>query len=106
MNTILQDFRYAIRMLMRSPGFAALAIVTLGLGIGANTAIFSLVHAVLLNPLPFANADRVVVVMETWKGRRGNVSAGNFADLKAASRSFERLAAVRYTTYNLAANDA
>jgi putative ABC transport system permease protein len=106
MSTILQDFRYAIRTLLRSPGFAALAIVTLALGIGANTAIFSLVHAVLLNPLPFAHADRVVVVMETWRDRRGNVAAGNFADLKAANRSFDRLAAVRYTTYNLAGNDA
>src|SRR5262245_24451888 len=106
MNTVLQDFRYAIRTLLRSPGFSALAIVTLALGIGANTAIFSLVHAVLLNPLPFANGDRVGVVMETWRDRRGNVAAGNFADLKAASRSFERLAAVRYTTYNLSGNEA
>ncbi len=102
MSTILQDFRYAIRTLSRSPGFAALAVVTLAVGIGANTAIFSLVHAVLLNPLPFAHADRVVAVMETWRGRRGGVSAGNFADLKAASRSFDKLAAVRYATFNLA----
>ncbi len=106
MSTILQDFRYAIRMLFRSPGFTALAILTLALGIGANTAIFSLVHAVLLKPLPFQNGDRVVVVMETWRDRRGNVSAGNFADLKSANRSFERLAAVRYTSYNLAEKDA
>ncbi|MFY9551622.1 MAG: ABC transporter permease, partial [Thermoanaerobaculia bacterium] len=106
MNTVFQDVRYAMRTLRHSPGFAALAILTLAVGIGANTAIFSLVHAVLLKPLPFDHAERVVAVMETWRGRRGGVSAGNFADLKAANRSFERLAAVRYATFNLAGNDA
>jgi putative ABC transport system permease protein len=106
MSTTLQDIRYAIRTLGRSPGFAALAILTLAIGIGANTAIFSLVKAVLLNPLPFAHADRVASVSETWRGASGDVSAGNFADLKSANRSFERLAAIRYTTFNLAGSDA
>ena len=59
------------------PGFAAVAIATLALGIGANTAIFSLVRAVLLEPLPFADPERIVTVMEMWKGRRGNVAGGN-----------------------------
>ena len=104
MSTIVQDLRYAIRTLWRSPGFSAIAILTLAIGIGATTAIFSLVQAVLLNPLPFAHADRVVSVSETWRGSAGSVSAGNFADLKAASRSFERLAAARYATFNLAEN--
>jgi putative ABC transport system permease protein len=102
MSTILQDLRYAIRTLRRSPGFSTIAILTLAIGIGATTAIFSLVQAVLLNPLPFAHADRVVFVSETWRGSAGSVSAGNFADLKAANRSFERLAAARYATFNLA----
>src|SRR6516162_4261559 len=102
MGTLLQDFRYAIRTLGRSPGFAAIAIPTLAIGIGANTAIFSVVQAVLLNPLPFAHAERVVSVSETWRGASGSVSAGNFVDLKASSRSFERLAAARYATFNLA----
>ncbi|MEX1245554.1 MAG: ABC transporter permease [Thermoanaerobaculia bacterium] len=106
MTTIFQDLRYALRTFAKSPGFASLAILTLALGIGANTAIFSLVHAVLLRPLPFGHADRVVAVMETWRDRRGDVSAGNFADLRAASRSFDRLAAVRYSSLNLAENDA
>ncbi len=105
MTTLLQDLRYAVRMLARSPGFAALAIGTLALGIGANTAIFSLVRAVLLNPLPFAEAERVANVMETWKGRRGGVSAGMFADLRRGSRSFDRLAGVRYSNLNLAQGD-
>src|SRR5262245_23411423 len=106
MHTLLQDFRYAVRTFRKSAGFSALAILTLALGIGANTAIFSLVHAVLLKPLPFDRADRVVAVTETWRGRRGGVSAGNFADLRAANRSFERLAAVRYSSLNLAEKDA
>jgi putative ABC transport system permease protein len=102
MTTWLQDIRYAVRMLRRSPGFAVVAIGVLALGIGANTAIFSLVRAVLLDPLPFADANRVVGVMEQWRGRSGNVSAGMFADLKRSQRSFDRLAAVRYSNLNLA----
>ena len=102
---ILQDLRYAVRMLVRGPGFAAVAIATLALGIGANTAIFSLVRAVLLNPLPFAETERVVNVMETWKGRRGSVAGGMFADLRRGNRSFDRLGAVRYSSLNLAQGD-
>ena len=105
MKTFLQDLRYAARMLRRSPAFAAIAIGTLALGIGANTAIFSLVRAVLLEPLPFADADRVVNVMEVWKGNRGSVSAGMLADLQRDSRSFDRLAAARYSNMNLAVGD-
>jgi putative ABC transport system permease protein len=67
MKTFLQDFRYAVRILRKSPGFAAVAIGTLAVGIGANTAIFSLVRAVLLDPLPFGDPERVVMVMEAWR---------------------------------------
>src|SRR4029077_20268954 len=98
----LQDIRYAVRMLRRSPGFAVVAIGVLALGIGANTAIFSLVRAVLLDPLPFAESGRVVSVMEKWQGQRGDVSAGMFTDLQRSQRSFDRLAAVRYSNLNLA----
>ena len=105
MKTLLQDLRYAVRMFRKNPGFAAVAIGTLAVGIGANTAIFSLVRAVLLEPLPFGDPDRVVMVMETWRGHRGNVAAGMFADLQRDGRSFDRLAASRFANMNLAVGD-
>jgi len=102
MSSWIQDIRYALRSFGKSPGFTAAAVATLAIGIGANAAIFGLVEAVILRPLPFDQPDRVVFVAETWNDRRGNVSAGNFADLRAAARSFESLAAVRYGSFNLA----
>src|SRR5689334_23277616 len=65
MSTVVQDLRYSLRLLWKSPGFAAAAIIALALGIGANTAIFSVVNSVVLRPLPLRDAERMVVVWET-----------------------------------------
>ena len=96
MRTILQDLRYGVRVLLRSPGFAVIAILTLAVGIGATTAMFSVVDAVLLRPLPFDEADRLVVVWETnaAQGKEEEPpSPPNFNDWRTASTSFEALTA-------------
>jgi predicted permease len=95
MDNLLQDVRYGIRTLARQPGFAATAILTLALGIGATTAIFSVVNAVVLRPLPFDQPDRIVVVtnVNTKTGNRNTtVSGPDFHDWREQSRSFEPLA--------------
>jgi len=95
MDNLLQDVRYGIRTLIRQPGFAATAILTLALGIGATTAIFSVVNAVVLRPLPFDQPDRIVVVtnLNTKTGtRNATVSGPDFRDWREQSRSFDALA--------------
>jgi len=94
---IVQDVRYGVRTLLRAPTFTTMAVATLALGIGATTAIFSLVHTVLLAPLPYSEPDELVRVWETSpQGRTRNVvSAGNVLDWRAQARSFEVLAAHR-----------
>ena len=94
MSSLFQDLRYGWRTLANSPGFAAVAILTLSLGIGANTAIFSFVDAVLLKPLPYADADRIVRVMEKPpRGERNGISTLNFLDWQKDNAVFDFMAA-------------
>jgi predicted permease len=106
MNTLLQDLRYGARLLMKHPGFSLVAVITLVLGIGANTAIFSVVNAVLLRPLPYPNAARIVVIEEIGaEGKRGQVTPANFVDWRNQNTVFEHLAAILTRTSNLAVAD-
>jgi putative ABC transport system permease protein len=94
MQTLFQDIRYALRMIARNPGFAAFAVVALALGIGPNSAIFSVVSAVLLRPLPLNDVDRVVSVWETLKPKGLNqipASGGNYLDWKSRNHVFEQM---------------
>ncbi|MDQ6885672.1 MAG: ABC transporter permease [Gemmatimonadota bacterium] len=100
-ESVQQDVRFSIRQLLRNRGLTTVAVITLALGIGANTAIFSLVNAVLLRPLPYANADRMVQIHERWGEQYGEVSIGNFADLRAQSRAFELMSAYQGRSFNL-----
>ena len=90
LENILRDVRYGWRTLLRNPGYAILAVLTLGLGIGANTAIFIVINGVLLRPLPFPQPDRIVKIYESVPGySQMELSPGNFRDWKARSGSFE-----------------
>jgi len=103
MRALAQDLRYALRQLRKSPAFTTVAVLTLALGIGANTAIFSVIDAVLLRPLPFHNASRLVVVKTTEPGRRDDigVSYPAFLDWRSRNRVFEALSAYRTDDFTL-----
>jgi putative ABC transport system permease protein len=104
MRTLLQDLRYGVRMLMKNPGFTLIAVLSLALGIGANTAIFSAVNAVLLQALPFPKPDRLVMVWEDASELgfpRGTPAPANYADWKAQQTAFAALAALNMRSFNL-----
>ena len=103
MTTVFQDVRYAFRSLGQDKSFAAVAVLTLALGIGANTAIFSIVNAVLLQPLPYRDASRLFVIYEQHPAPvlRTRLSAENFLDLQRQARSFEALGAYTGTGFTL-----
>ena len=97
-----QDVSFSLRQLLKHPVFTAIAVVTLALGIGGTTAIFSVVYAVVLRPLPIAQADRLYVVGETFQGGPSNMSVGNYTDAVAGTTAFDGLAAQQFFSYNLA----
>jgi len=101
---LLQDIRYGWRVLARNPGFTAIGVVTLAIGIGASTAIFSVVDTVLLRPLPYRQPDQLVVVSETLPGMSADeigVSAGEYQDYRDRNRSFSQVAAYESAGFNL-----
>lgn len=93
--SLLNDFRYGIRSLLKSPGYASVAVLTLALAIGANTVIFSFANVLLLQPLPLANPERIAFVysVDPHSSPRGRVSFADYQDFRDRSRSFSSLAA-------------
>ena len=101
-TTVAQDIRYALRTLRQSPGFTLVAILTLALGIGANTTIFSVINAVLLRPLPYSHPDRLVLLAEHWPAFPIlSVSYANYKDFRDQSSSYDAVAAVQPLNYTL-----
>jgi len=104
MTGLLQDVRYAFRTLRKSPGFTAVVVCTLALGIGANTALFSVVNGVLLNPLPYSHASQLTALYEKNAGiAKAPISYLNFLDWQRNSKSFASMAIYRHADYNLTA---
>ena len=102
LESFLQDIRYGLRTLLKTPGFAVVAILTLALGIGANTAIFSVVNAVVLNPLPYPQPDRLVALFQKYSEfPKGSISYPNFLDWQRMNKSFTAMAAYRNSGYSL-----
>src|ERR1700691_3038667 len=95
MRTLIRDLRYGVRTLCKNPGFTAIAILTMALGIGANTAIFSVVNGVLLRPLPFRHPSRLVLIAEKSPFPVISTSRENYLDWRDQSHSFEAMEATR-----------
>src|SRR5262245_49537524 len=105
MGHVLRDVRFGLRLLWRNPGFTSVAVLALALGIGANTAIFSVVHATLLAPLPFPNPDQLVMVWSRIQGNRNGSAAGTFVEWRRRSTAFQSLNAWTGASLNLSTND-
>ena len=108
MNTLLADVRYAARMLRNNPGFTLVAVLTLAFGIGANTAIFSVVNAVVFRPLPFAKPEQIVLLRDDLTGRQiedVGLSVDELKDLQERSGAFQQVSAVWPVDANLTGSD-
>jgi putative ABC transport system permease protein len=106
METLLHDLRYSVRVLLKSPAFTVVAILTLALGIGANTAIFSIVYSVLLKPMPYPHPKQLVMVWSKFKGDRDMASAGEFLDWKRENSVFQSLSAWTPASFDLTGSGA
>ena len=107
LENLIQDLRYGVRMLRRNPLFAGAAVITLGLGLGATLAVFTVVNGVLLRPLPYRDPERINIIWLAVRGDDGNVwklplSSGSYSDIERDARSFEAVAAFRAWPYAIA----
>src|ERR1041384_1734075 len=106
MESVMKDLKFAFRGVLKRPTFTAIAVIPLGLGIGASPAIFSVVNSVMLRRLPYPNADRIVAIQEiNRQGVQGQVTGPNFLDWRAQNTVFEHLAALKITNANLTLAD-
>ena len=101
-SELLHDARVGIRQLVHTPSFTIVAALTLALGLGTTTAIFSAVNAVVLRSFDYAHPDRTAIVVQTWRDKDSGVSAADFVEWEAQEQRFQHLAAVSYPSINLA----
>src|SRR5262245_23807753 len=109
MDSLLSDIRYGVRNLIKRPGFTAIAVITLALGIGANSAIFSTINALLIHPLAFPNQDRVIAIWDKVPSRgveHNEVTMANYLDWRAQNHSFDQLSLYRWWSTNLTGGDS
>src|SRR5882724_10823042 len=109
MDALLRDLKFSVRSLMKRPGLTVIAIVTLAIGIGANSAIFSVVNALLLKPLPFPDPDRIVALWDKVPSRgveRNEVSIANYVDWRAQNKTLEQLGLYSWWSTNLTGSDS
>jgi putative ABC transport system permease protein len=104
-RTLIRNLRYGLRGLGKSPALTAAVVATLMLGIGATTAIYTVVYAAMLAPLPYPQPDQLVMVWSKVSGHRNGISAGDFLDWKEQNKSFQQLAAFTGASFNLSTQD-
>ncbi|HKN61896.1 MAG TPA: ABC transporter permease, partial [Candidatus Acidoferrales bacterium] len=102
MTTFLRDIKFGFRLLLKNPGFASVAVLALALGIGANTAIFSVVYATLLAPLPYPHSEQLMMVWSKIQGNRNSTAAGNFLEWQRDNTVFQSMGAFTGSSINLA----